>query len=218
MKKVIILFIVLLTSGCTVQYNINIDENYINEDINMTVDKTILNEGTYNELVSKTNNVYLNTDKYYQVNYKEDANNLNVNYKYNHKIKDFSNSKIINWCYHEREIKVEKNRLIISTGKIFDCANAESNSSVDNAQINITTKLKVIKSNADQVNGNTYTWNINKNNYTNKPIEMTLQLPKDNTILINSTKETIWVYAVFIIPVAIVIIYLLWKKKRINKI
>lgn len=218
MKKLIILFIILLTSGCTIKYNITIDKNYITEDINMVIDNAILNETTYNELTSKTNNVYLNTHEYYKVNHNKDDNNLNVNYRYNHKINNYQNSKVINWCYHDKEIKIENNHLIIATGKVFDCANGESKSSIENAQINITTKLKVIENNADEVKDNTYTWNINKENYTNKPIKMNVELPKDNTALIKSTKETILIYAVFIVPIAILLLYLLWKKKKTNKI
>ncbi len=219
-KNIICLFIVsMLLTGCTVEYNLNIDSNSIQENINIGIDSIEnLPEDSYSQLTSSTNKVYFDEEEYYTVNYKNNDNRLFSEFNYKHNLDKYNNATVLDLCYPNRTVKKDQNQFEISTTGSFACAFTEFGDDIRNANINITTKLKVIENNADKINGNTYTWIINQENYTDKPIKIIMELPKDNTALIKSTKESILIYAVFIVPITIVLLYLVWKKKRINKL
>ena len=77
------------------------------------------------------------------------------------------------------------------------------------------------KNNADIVNGNTYTWTINENNYQNKPIEMLLEKSLEIEDIIprsEASNLSFIVVAVIIFVALIVIVFVRHKAKKNNNI
>lgn len=217
-KLILMVLIIFLSTGCTVQYNLNITEDEMAEDINVKVAQATLTPQDKNALIQNKNQAYINTTEYYDVTPSEDEEYFNVNYKYTHKANRLENGKLLNWCYHTRQITRTNKEIIISTEGPFDCLNKESRNRVDNAEINITTKLKVIKNNADKVTGNTYTWLVDENNYQNKPIYIHLKMPDMGNSVVEVTKNMSLVIITAIALASIVCIIILVRKKKNNRL
>ena len=218
MKKIFVILFLSLSlflSGCTAEYNIEINEDKVSENTVLTIDKSRLTEPLYNTLIND-NSVYLDEDEYYAIEESEDESNSIFSYKYIHDINKFADSRIINWCYNDREIINNENTLTISTKGSFNCANRESRSYVENARINIKTDLEVLENNADEVNDNTYTWIINENNYRDKPIYIQIQ---KNNINIDNNNLVILVSVVIIFAsiITLSILIIKSKMKKANK-
>ena len=89
--------------------------------------------------------------------------------------------------------------------------------------VNIKTKLKVKDNNADEINGGTYTWIIDENNYADKQIYMQINKSlinvsdtvKKNTL---SSLELITVILIFVIPIIILAVVIWFKAKGKNEI
>lgn len=189
MKKYLfmIFFSLFFLTGCTMKYDIEITEDSVKENINLNINKSNISQSNYEELINEKNPVYLNSDEYYKVEVEENKANLNVHYSYTHNINNFNNSRAIKWCYEDVNFYQEDNIIKFFTGEIFNCAHEKSKNRVTSAQINITTNLKVLENNADEVSGNTYTWNINSQNYTNKPIY--IEMETKNSVAVSFTKK-----------------------------
>ena len=192
MKKIIILisFLILL-SGCTVNYNLTIDENNIKENI-VVVDN--ITEGrTKEDIVSFYNNWYpvylyegiiddysikLDDATYYNKgNLIETDNGYNYSYTYNHKIDDYKNTTIWNLYLLNNTLSNTSKNITIYSGKGMQLFNK---SFITNLNVHITTSLPVSSHNADRVEGNTYIWEYNLSNYRNKSVELVLNKEKQN--------------------------------------
>ena len=181
MKKIkysiIITFLVLLT-GCTAEYNVTIEDKTISEELKLTnVDNDYID--LFNKLPSITEE-----NKYYNV--KKEKNNLSYSYIY--RFDDYKKSNIVKNCYEALQVYQDDNNdeyYILQSGLNFTCnliqINDYDNIIVNDVKINIkVVGYDVIENNADSVNKNIYTWKINKNNYTNKPIIIKFKVPKNN--------------------------------------
>lgn len=185
MKKIILLLgIIILTTGCTVDYNLVIDnDNNFKEEILINTESEIesqelkedpwptkvyysdLDSGEYPEKLEGVDyyneEVSLNND-YYQkkLSYTFEKNN----------IKDHN---IIKSCYEHFYFTKKNNEISLSTSPKFLCI--ENYPNLNNVNIKITVEKSVVANNADSVNGNTYEWNINKDNYITKGIILAYQ-------------------------------------------
>lgn len=182
MKKRIILLIiaVLLTTGCTCEYNLTIDNNTYHEKITLTgtTSEEITNfsnswqipvdKNEYNDIGGDTNsNVNITGDIY---EYSKTGNNLIFNYDFT--TSGINNSTAISQCYSKATITAYQDSIIISTSDKVNCFDRYA--PLTNLKINITTTKPVKSHNADKVSGNTYTWIITKDNASNKPVNMVI--------------------------------------------
>lgn len=58
MKKIIMLFVVIMLTGCTVNYNVTIDKDNITENVKISVPMNEVEENTFSEQVSGFNSSY----------------------------------------------------------------------------------------------------------------------------------------------------------------
>lgn len=179
MKKILIIIgCAFLLTGCDVTYNLTInDNNSFDEDITMSFLKSNTN---YDDILVYRDNktpVSKNSseEKFYDSSVTENGNYYNLNYHYNHDIDGLKDSYFINNCYSNSSIVSTEDEITFSSGQNFSCFIGDDGLKADSVRINITTKLKVLDNNADEVNGNTYTWIISANNYLNKEINLTLK-------------------------------------------
>ena len=177
MKKVICLIILLfLLTGCDVEYNLKIDRNLFTEDVNIIIP----NSGQWGKIVKnavKTKQVAYTDDSskskyYYNLTKKSNDKNYILDYNYNYEDKTILFSNAINQCYKTITMNTANNVIDISTSPSFLCLYKDGVPIIENVKINIITDLKVISNNADEINGNTYTWKVDLENYENKPIKI----------------------------------------------
>ena len=180
MKKIVFLFIqILLLTGCTATYNLEISPEGFKE--NITIYSTSISEndlfseiplGAYYDVKENDENPLIKFDgyEYYDSTLTTDNNNLkNINYSYSF---DFSNflraSSIANTFenfimkqYDHDEDGID-DYILISSGNDFN--RFENNDILEKVTINITNNYEVISSNADKVDKNVYTWYLTKDN------------------------------------------------------
>lgn len=224
MKKRIILLIIilLLTTGCTCEYNLTIDGNTYKEKI------TIIGENS--EEISSFNNEWkISVDKENN-NTPGDPesnpdNNRNV-YKYNLSDNElifnydfigseFANSMAVSNCYDKLTITNYNKTTIISTSPKANCF--KNNPPLNNVKVKISVDREVINNNADSISGNTYIWNITKENASSKSINLVLDNSEEDINLPSSSNKTTINekkndYTIYIFLIAIVLIILLGYK------
>ncbi|MBQ2873514.1 MAG: hypothetical protein IJE89_05905 [Bacilli bacterium] len=251
MKKVKILFWVILVlitcTGCSVEYNINITKNNIEEVINVTdyitsnrTKSDILNhynmwyptfvnfieEGESIEIEDFTEKV--DGIKYHDKTIKEFSNGYNYTYKYTYSKDEYYDSYVLASIFPETTVHEEIDKLVIRTSKEnFLC----SYEYFDSAKINITIDPEIYElnyTNTSSINNNTYTWILNRNNCSDGEIILTLNkiIDNDNDILNpnkkneNNEESIISKYALHIfcgILILIILVVYILFKKIKNK-
>lgn len=180
-KKILVLFLIILLTGCSGNYNLNIKEDMsVEEELYLTIENK---EGLYEKTLGifQKNNVPRDN---YNVTIKQDE--IEIIYK-----KDFStieNYLLESKVYHQMFDNIEFNK----TGDYIDLY-VDENINIKNditeingsnlidfnmIQLNINNPFEVNFSNADIVNENTYTWTITKDD-THKKLQMQFK-PKLN--------------------------------------
>ena len=201
MKKKIILGClgILFLSGCTVDYNLEITEANFREETIVKTDttteppeefngtllvdlfKNVSDEYNYEPIYfNNVNNNYLGSDNAlgtvnYSVNTYVENNYLGYRFSHLFDNKDIVRSNAIKQCFEELSIQNHEGYVMLRTNNKCDLFDLYP--LLDNLNIKIKTDLEVIVSNADNVDGNTYIWNINRDNYTNKSVHLTYVLP-----------------------------------------
>ncbi len=194
MKKKLFVLLILsfFCAACDANYNLEINNETLSENISLTTDLTKQEEYQGRQLTSYFEQ--LNKEKHakyyddeslrpsqsYETNIEttENMRKFNINGDFN--LNNFYRSRAIKSCFNEFDIQKSENYILLRTNN--RCALFDNYSLLENLTINIKTDLEVIVSNADNVNGNIYTWNINRNNYKNKSVHITY-------VLEDSTKE-----------------------------
>lgn len=178
-KKILWLIAILTLTGCTVTYDLEICQNGFKE--NITINSTSISE---NDLIAEYPfNAYYDAkendsnpmekiegQEYYDSSVKIVNNNLkSINYSYLFSYEDFPKANSIATTFENFIIKKydynedgEKDYILISSGNDFN--RFENNDSLEQVTINIQCHYEVISSNADEVNGNIYTWYLDRNN------------------------------------------------------
>lgn len=221
-KKVLIFISIILFTGCTANYNLEIDNDSFMETITFPMLKS---ETSYDEVnEQKEIEVFATTDseekKVYDSNITEDTNYYYLNYTYKHDITSLKKNYFINRCYDNFEVDETDDEIVLSTDDQFNCIYMDDGAGLDSAQINITTKLKVLENNADKVSGNTYTWNIDAGNYQNKPIKIKVKRDFDvkSSLKKNEASYFSGIIALSILIVCLIIfIFIKIKEKKNNK-
>ena len=192
MKKILILIsFLLILSGCTVNYNITIDEDNIKEDINVI--DNITSTRTRENIISFYNSWYpvysydgiindystkLDDVVYYnKSNLVENTDSLTYTFSYNHKIDDYPKNNLWTLYLINNTFTNNSDKISIYSGKGMQLFNK---SDITNFNVNITTDLEVIEHNADRVTNNTYTWEYNLDNYRTKSVKIVLNKEKQD--------------------------------------
>lgn len=170
MKKIIFLSLLLLIlTGCDVQYELEFNDEILNETIQVTLDKSmereieqIKNRQVYAIFNSYDQNLY-NTD------YNEGLTNFRATYTYTYQSTNFNQSLFNNNCFDAFSFVKQKNNYILSTSEGFKCMTVEY-FPIENLDITLTTNHEVIETNADKVEGKKYIWEINDDNADEKEI------------------------------------------------
>ncbi len=192
-KKIIIILITLLfITGCTCEYDLQInDNNYSetikiiaenNEEVNrlngerrIPIDKEVLNDLTKESTEAE----------YEKYNYKVTNNVLTFNYDFNED--NIINSSAISSCFDRITILQQGSATILSTSNTVKCF--DSYPGLNKVTITISVDKDVISNNADYVSGNKYVWNLNKNDKNKKSINITIDNKSSEEIQIEENHK-----------------------------
>lgn len=222
MKKLLLVILIFLVTGCTAQYNLTIDQSTIKENVTVVLPKTIVTDDQLQPYLQNGNKVYPSSSdsSLYKSDLTEDDGNYYLAYEYSHDYEMFNQSMFVKKCYQEVSLKSNEETISLVTSNQFNCIKMEDGAYLDNVDINITTKLKVKSHNADKVNGNTYTWNINESNYQNKPINLEIKRPINIEKAIKEAPnyQLIVIVVIILIILAVATIIVKIQKGRNNKL
>lgn len=177
----------ILLSGCSIEYNAYFNESNVEEKITSTgisfstfpVPSFIDAQGASEE------NVMIDGVEYYNI--VSDYDIIKFDYKFG--IKDYTRSTAINSCLKSVKINNNNGQYILNSSAYFNCFDAYP--LIDNITINLFFDMdyyNIINNNADSISNNVYTWNINKDNYKNKNIQV-IYSEKGNKLNKEDNKE-----------------------------
>lgn len=221
-KKILVLAIFMLfITGCTVTYDLNIEDSKIYEKVNLNVDSTFKSRISELSKIKQYNHLSGSNTTYYNFSSTESDSGVKLSYDYQYGFENFEESRALSECFSAFNVlnDYEKETFRITTSNKFNCLNY-NDEFVDNVIINIRTNHEVIDHNADKVKDGVYTWEI-KSSKLDKPIDFTIDRnTKDTTV-----EDTIKNFGIILMVIGIVsgiglivFIFLKIKSKNVNKI
>lgn len=242
LKKLLLLFLLILLTGCEAEYNIEINNNInLKETINIIEkDETKFNEKSdilykltpkeyletnlkwptqvyQNDEVNPYEPIKLDNTKYYTKTDISNYNMLGISYSYNHNQNRYNNTDIINKCYN---IKYSKNNDNVSFETIGEFKCFDEYKLLDKVIINLNTTCKVNKENADKKDKNKYIWYITKENYKDKKIKFQVGCTnkKDTMNNIDGTSLIIVFVVMYLLLIGTIIAIIKMLQLKNNKI
>lgn len=203
LKKIVLLgAIIFLLSGCTVDYNLTIEGNSFKEDITVyTTNVSSLDEiqpsyynRTYRTLFDTIRQmpigIYYDADEpLYNRTLIDEENRYGANFTNDFTFADLARSNAINKCYNPSDIILTADSDIYTLRTVSSCQLFEYEEIFKELNIKITVNNYVLSNNADSVDGNTYTWTINRDNYNNKTINISYDTTRE-PVITSTTEET----------------------------
>ena len=160
MKKILIIFMLLLVSGCSCKYELSINYSDIEE-------KLVVN-GVTTEIPVQADLKNFSTHEY-----SKNLDNEILTYQTSYSLSSFSKSDFLT-CFDSYVFNEEEGVYTIRTGKKFTCMPYQYNDFdvllYDNLEIVISTNNDVLEHNASKVENGKYYWNISKENINNAEI------------------------------------------------
>lgn len=205
-KYILMLFIIILLSGCSGTYNLTINKDFsVNENLKLKVDR---NDETYDRTINLFKNNKISKKKY-----KVSVTKKNVEIKYNEKYNSIEeyilNSKLyhqffdrIDYTYKDGKLKISGNSLLYLQKNSSE--NIINDNNISLIQININSPFYVEQSNADSTNDKTLTWNLDKET-RNKDVNMILNVEKSR----NNIREVLLLGSLITIILGSVIVLIL---------
>ncbi len=230
------MYIVIFLTGCDLEYNLNISNDNIDElsqfkfvesDYNYELFYDLNDAKHFSSMDELVNNVFnddylafdgeINDELY---NKDKSSDGLTLNYRYNYD--NYSKSSMFNYCGDMVDYYIKNNIVNISVDNFTDCFMQDYGPYLNNLVINIKTDLKVLENNADEVNGNVYTWKMNVENAVNKKLILRIRNKSLNndkeSIFRNDFYWTVFVILMFILLIGITAFYIFKKRKESNEI
>ncbi len=233
MKKIILLFISLfILSGCSATYDLEIYNEKYKENVtinSLTDDATGMkdwnipvnaDEESIDLLltISKVTGItYYDNDSVFEDNY------YKYNYSHEFGMTDYYKSyfavnsyDFFAVYYDDTDESGKKDLVTISTSLknlLF-----EKYTDLESITVNIKTNHKVYSSNADSKDGYTYTWNITKDNYEKKPVQ--IRIYKDKYVLNynNELNRSLYIFLIVLGVLLLGALLLYIRARKIDKI
>lgn len=215
MKKIIFLLLIcLLLTGCTVNYNLDINDNNFKETLAGNVLNTELNNNDNTDInmfsyliTGDQPAFYKNDNIFFNKTTNNTTNGIDFDYSYTFNEYNFNNSRIINECFDNHIYEYKDNTYYLVVSGKFNCNYSEK------TNINITTDYNVTANNAQTIKNNTYTWTIDENNKDNIYFFITIDKTKKSNFDFQwNTFKTIGL--IIIILLSGICIYFLKKDKN----
>lgn len=222
MKKILLLVIpCLLLSGCTVNYNLKIEDNkfietikgnVLNEELKTDKEQTDIN--LYYELINFEQNSLISdeTAKYKKTISQNknlvDKNSIDYIFSYTYNKETINDSRILNECFENFTFEEKDNKYYFIAFGDFYCNYTKD------ININITTDYKVINHNANKIENNTYTWTINENNTENLELYITINKNQQSNALTSSWSILKITSFITLMLTSAICLFVIQKKKK----
>lgn len=211
LKIFIFLCLVLLLSGCSVEYDLTLNDDFTVSEKVVATEKTkrmeALTKQKGKQAVNYLYNMFKRNGEDITLTSRDDDYNTYATAIISHDdINDYA-SKFSSDVFDNVNVTKDGNIITFSTEQ-KELLSSDTNYSLlyDDITVNITIPFEVINNNADKVNGNTYTWNIKKDS-DYKTIEFSYKEGnKKDEVNINVNNETYNIHYGVIIAIGIVII------------
>ncbi len=208
MKRLIgLISILFLLSGCSAVYNVEINDKFIKDELSInSANKEELNSGnpSYKTLIDnnyKNFELAVNKDtpgypeihtklkgyEYYNKKLINTIDNYGLVFTYKHELSNYAKSPLLGF-YNFASIKNVSNKIIIDSGDAKGCYVFNNYALLTDLTLNISSIYEVTNHNADEVNNNTYTWHITKDNYQSKTIHLEVDKNKKLSDIIKKEK------------------------------
>jgi len=211
-KKLIILILILLLTGCSAKYDINFGKDKIEDKIEIFEDSTKVNKANEEE-TDEINNLIIDWENGYD-HYKRELYSTDTidgyRYTYEFDYDEYDAMSQIRKCYDDFKLTYDK-EIKLTTSKEFLCGTYYPDTK--QIEINITSEYEIKSSNADKKDKNKHTWIINKDNYKNKPITITINKNKEYT---EKKESKIEIKKIIVTSIFVILIIVLIKRKRRN--
>lgn len=216
-KKNFLILLPLLLTGCTINYDLVINENNISETITGSVEKseyeikdtdTSLND--FYVLINEDVNPVITENDLYKKNIINTDNGIDYKYTYNYK-NNYDKSRIINTCFENHIIDETEDYYNIKLSGQFYCLYS------DKIYINVTSNYVVLENNADKVDGNKYKWTIDNSDNVNIALTISKSVRYEEPVKAKAI-STFQIIGLIIFIVLTIITYFLYKKKNSGKI
>ena len=235
-RKLLILIILILTitTGCSIEYNITINKDTIKEEI--IVDDIITTTRSKEKILEHYNKWYptyvnyMKTEEkiplknfnkkyqgieYYNKSIKEINNGYQYKYFYTHNIDDYYDGYALANTFEDVTIQETEKTLVLKTSAESFFCNYDY---FDSIKVNVTFNPKnyqINYTNAINVENNTYTWTINKSNCNTSQMILTLNKIINTDSSEDNIKQDYSMYMFYGILLGIVIIgYFIIKKQK----
>lgn len=193
-KLLLLIFSIILLTGCSSTINIELSDSTIKEEILITEKNNILYPNSNNVLDEEIAYRLKNFEweyEHYNIEKKEiDSNTTGKYYTYETSINSWNQFSILRKCYDKVRIYSSKTKIKIETSEKYRCGYLYG---ANDVIVNIKSKYLAKENNADSFNkkDKTYTWKINEKNYENKPIIIEFEKEKENNnLIINEEDKT----------------------------
>lgn len=221
LKKILmIVVLIILTTGCNFRYEIDITNNKVTEKRTFLINNNEVENNDVKETIRKKISKYsINDDMMIAPSTKIIKEETMSGYQtiMSSNLSEYKNSDILSACYTSYNVISENSKIYLTTGRQFTCF--KDFNELQEVEIILSTNHKVLEHNADEVKGSKYIWYINKQNSQNKPINIELEQksekkePKENEKL--KKIKIVFITIVAIFPI-IVIIMLAIRRKQIE--
>lgn len=210
-KHLFILFVVMFLTGCSVNYKLTINDDLsIDEEVVATEYTKIMEKKTNLKGEDSINYLYemfrKNLDN--ETFYYDNSNNLTIGTA-TESYKDFNdfNFSFKSDLFYPLKYKKDKNIITLSLPQTKQLGNHYSDNLIyDEVSITMVIPFKVLENNADKVNGNKYTWNIEKDKKL-RTIKIKFDTSRSkNGFLINTNNKKVKVNYSYIVSGIIVFI------------
>ena len=235
-KVIVLLFIVIILSGCTVESNITMDAHgKVTEEVNISEKISKLGNSKeesedYIKDVLDNYKLALNARDYNtEIVTKNDKSSAIITNNYDSIINYFEDTVFSQYIYRQMKWNEtdEYYEIYNVTDHINYCPDCSEWPRLPLVKINITLPVSAIENNADEINGNTYTWVYDKNTPSTKKfyLKISKQELKNNEIIYNKKekqkkeiKKTVTVITVLIVGIIVSMYgFYLYKKAQKNK-
>ena len=181
LKKIYIVILVFILSGCSVRYEIDIDRSvHLNEKIKVQA----LNEEEVEKIKNYSGKLPISIEiddsmafkkklsgiDYYSI--KKNSKNTDISFNYNYNVDKFNEDVFARTCYEYVTAMSSEDNLVLSTSNKFLCFEKFEN--LDEVIVTVTSKYKLRETNADVVEKHKYQWMITRENANNKYLYLSL--------------------------------------------
>lgn len=207
MKKILMLMILLLFTGCSAEYSLDIQGNSYSEELNIY--GTSIEVEDYVPLI----NVDSNFDTYYD----SKLDKGNIAYNNSSSISNYKKSTLFSSCYTLYNFIEDGENYVLQTSGSFNCYPYQTGDydyyEYDQLTIKITTNHVVVDNNADEIKDDIYYWYIDGTNYQDHGI--TFVFSKDE-LVVDTKSRTQLVVIISIVLTAVIIFGIIMLRKNMN--